>query len=508
MSAQADRILTNAEVHLHGSKDTVVEAIAIRDERVVKVGDSDSVELLAGVETDVIDCAGRTVLPGFVDAHTHLQSTGRYLVHADLSGANNRTEVLKTLQDDEAKLGGWHVGIGYDESMWEDDRVLTREELDTVSDQVPVAAFRVDMHTASLNSVALERLEDDLPEEYVQRADGSPTGVIVEDALNVVRSAIGGEEDLTEVLLRAAQNHAVSKGVTCVHDFVRGSSVPRAYRELDRGGDLKLRIRLNYWRDHLDAVTELGLLTNHGNDRLTIGAIKSFSDGSVGGRTAKVFDPYTDDDGTGTWVVEPETLRGLVDEVDDHELQIAIHAIGDEAIDEVLTAIERADDPGAARHRIEHVEMAHDEHIDRLSESGIIASMQPNFLQWAEADGLYETALGERYETMNRFRDMLDAGVNLAFGSDSMPLDPLFGIHCAVNAPQECQRIEVDEAIAAYTTGSAYAGFDEPGLGTLSAGSFADCVILDSSPWEQPAAIDEIEVWATLVGGSIEYRRD
>lgn len=506
MTAAADRILTDAEVHTLGP-DGVVEAIALRDGRVVKLGSAGAVGLLAGVGTDVIDCGGRPVLPGFVDAHTHLHTTGRYLVHADLSGAADRAAVLERLGSDRAEHGDWRVGIGYDESAWDGGRALTREHLDAVSADRPVAAFRVDMHTAAINSVALERLGDRLPEAYVEREGGTPTGVILEDALDVVRGDIGGGE-LTGDLLRAAQAHALSRGVTSVNDFVRGSSVPRAYHALERSGELRVRVRLSYWRDHLDAVTELGLATGHGSDRLTVGAIKSFSDGSIGGRTAKLFEPYADGEGTGTWVVEPATLRALVDRVDTAGLQVAIHAIGDAAIEEALTAIERADDPGGARHRIEHVELATDDHIERLADAGIVASVQPNFHRWAHAGGLYETRLGERARRTNRLRDLADAGVPLAFGSDSMPLDPLYGIHHAVNAPHAHQRLTVDEAIEAYTRGSAYAAFCEDERGHLGVGAMADCVVLERSPWEHPDAIDEIAVWRTLVDGQVEHERE
>lgn len=507
MTAAADTILTNAEIHTLGADDTVVEAIAMRDGRVVKLGGAGSVELLAGVESDVIDCGGRTVLPGFVDAHTHLKSTGRYLVHADLSAASDRDEALKLLDSTQAEHGDWLVGVGYDESTWPDESLLTRGELDSIDDERPIAAFRVDMHTASINSTALDRMGAQLPVEYVETADGEPTGVIYEDALGVVHEAIGGE-DLTTELVRAAQKRALATGITCVHDFAKGVNAPRVYRKLDRDGSLTLRVRLNYRRNHLDAIADLGLVVNHGTDRLTIGAIKSFSDGSIGGRTAKLFESYEDVDGRGTWIDDPEMLQELVDRVEDNELQVAIHAIGDEAIEETLNAIERADDPGGSRHRIEHVELATDEHIDRLAESGIIASMQPNFLQWAHDDGLYETALGERYTRMNRFRDFLDAGVNLAFGSDSMPLDPLYGIHCAVNAPHQRQRLTVDEAIEAYTRGGAYAGFDEDQFGRLTAGSIADCVVLSSSPWDEPGSIEDIQVWRTLIDGTVVYENE
>lgn len=505
MTEAADLLVINAEIHTLDDAG-VVEAVAIRDGRVVKVGDEQSVGLLDGVDTVVIDAEGATVLPGFIDAHTHLRSTGRYLVHADLSNARGREDIVERLSDDRAVHGDWRIGVGYDESTWQERSLLTREDLDAVSESDPVAAFRVDMHTASINSVALELIGDDLPEEYVEIVNGRPTGVIVEDALSVVHAAIGGES-LTHELLTTAQQHALELGITCIHDMVRGSTVPRAYRDLELADELLLRVRLNYWRNHFDAVRELGLSTNHGSDRLTVGAIKSFSDGSLGGRTAKVSEPYEDGDGTGTWVVDPDTLKDLVDAVEAADYQVTIHAIGDVAIDETLTAIERADDPGAARHRIEHVELATDDHIERLADSGIIASMQPNFHQWSEPGGLYESRLGERYDETNRLRDMYDAGVHLALGSDSMPMGPLYGIHCAVNAPFECQRLTVDEAIEAYTIGGAYAGFDEEKLGRLAPGYAGDLIILNRSPWEAPDAIEDIEVTHTVIEGELVYQR-
>lgn len=505
MTDAADLLVTNATVHTLGD-DGVVEALAIRDGRVVKTGDAQSVGLLDGVDTTVLDCEGQTVLPGFVDAHTHLQSTGRYLLYADLSGADDREAVLGRLESEEAHHDGWAVGIGYDESQWPDGDRLTREDLDSVDTDRPVVAFRVDMHTASLDSTAIELIGDELPAEYVEFEDGRPTGVIYEDALGIVRSTLGGDE-LTHELLTTAQAHANAVGVTAVNDYVRSPAVFRAYHELDRDDDLSVRVRLNYWRDHLDSIVAVGLVPNQGSSHLTMGAIKSFSDGSVGGRTAKLTEPYTDGDGTGTWVVEPETLDELVDRVEAEGQQVAIHAIGDAAIEATLSAIERADDPKAARHRIEHLELASDDHLTRLAETGIVASMQPNFHQWGGEDGLYETALGERHRSMNCFRDVLDAGIHLAFGSDSMPLDPLFGIHCAVNARYESQQISVDEAIEAYTIGSAYAGFEEDRLGRLDQGYAGDCVVLDRSPWDDPTGIEDIEVTRTVVGGQVVYER-
>lgn len=506
MSAHADLILTDAHVHTVDDDRPVAEAVAVSDGRIVRVGDTTSVERLADVETTVIPCEGRVVVPGFIDAHTHMESTGRYLVHADLSEATTREEALEMLSQE----GGeheWIFGFGYDESTWPEGDLLRRTDLDEVSTDRPVVAYRVDMHTASINSVALERVGDSLPEDDIEFEKGVPTGLITEDAVGVVSDQTA-DASPTRTLIEAACEHALSLGVTCVHDMVRHSGAPRVYRELDFEDALDLRVRINYWSNHLDAVEELGLLTNHGGDRVEMGAIKTFTDGAIGGRTAKVTEPYVDGEGTGTWVVDPDDFEALVERADNAGHQLTIHAIGDEAIEVTLDTLELTDAPGLARHRVEHVELASDDHIQRFADSGIVASMQPNFHQWSGEGGLYDRRLGgERSRASNRFRSMVDAGVNVAFGSDSMPMGPLYGIHCAVNARDASQRMSVDEAIEAYTLGSAYAGFAEEDLGSIEPGKFADMVILEESPWEGSDAIADIEVWKTIVDGAVVYTR-
>ncbi|WP_129112972.1 amidohydrolase [Halegenticoccus tardaugens] len=530
MTEAADLLLTNAEVHTladadgrsDGDADEVHEAVAIRDGRIVRVGSAYDLGFLAGVETEVVGLDGRTLLPGFVDAHTHLPMTGRYLVHANLAGAGGPEECRTRLRERATDLEGgdedeWILGFGYDESGWDEPRYLRREDLDAVSAERPVVAFREDMHVASLNSVALDRLVDGMPAGDVHRDGDEATGVVVEEAADVVYRAIEPGPEETIALVRAAQRAANERGVTGVHDMVRRSHAPRAYRDLDLAGELTLRVRINYWSDHLDALIEAGLRTNHGSGMVRTGAIKTFTDGSFGGRTAKLSEPYADagPDGevggsadpnaTGQWVVDPAELEDLVARADAAGFQVAAHAIGDEAIDAALDAYADCEDPGASRHRVEHVELASDEAIARFGDLGVVASVQPNFLKWAGEGGLYDARLGDRRTETNRYPALLSAGAPLAFGSDCMPLDPLLGVHHAVNAPAESQRLPVTEALRAYTLGAAYAGFDEERLGTVEAGKRADLVALERSPWEHPEEIAETGVAMTIVDGDVVY---
>jgi len=514
MTAPADLVVTNAQLHTLTEPDTVAEALAIRDGAIVRIGNTHEVALLEGVETDVIDCGGRVVLPGFIDAHTHMEQLGQHLVHADLSKAQSREDALEILatQAEREPDREWVLGFGYDDSEWPDDGLLTRDGLDSVSETRPVAALRVDLHTISLSSRALEELDDDLPAADCRREGGDRTGVVVEDAAEAVRKYLTPDRDEMDELLTAATEYAVERGVTGVHDKVRGSVAPRVYRELAAAGDLPLRVRIDYWSDHLEALSEVGLGTNDGSSRVQTGAIKSFSDGSLGSQTAKLSEPYADAHGqtateTGQWVVDPDDLRDLVTRADDEGYQLCVHAIGDEAIDVTLSALESTPDPVGSRHRIEHAELATDEQIRRLSEAGIVASMQPNFHRWAENGGLYDDRLGQkRRQRTNRLRRVLEADIPLAFGSDCMPLDPLLGVHQAVNAPTEAQQLPVTDALRAYTHGAAYAGFDEDRLGTLEVGKRGDLVILEASPWDQPDRIDEINVVGTVVDGEVVFK--
>ncbi len=521
MTEAADRLFVDGEIHTLTRPSETYEAMAIRDGEIVRLGPTREIGFLEGVGTDVVDCDGRVVLPGFVDAHTHMETLGQSLVHADLSAASTHKAALERLRDRAAADDReWILGFGYDESEWGESRYLTREDLDAVSDDRPIVAVRVDMHTASLNTVALEKLVDSMPAEDVETADGEPTGVVVEDATDAVWAAIDPDYEETRELVTAAVNRATELGVTCVHDMVKQSKSPRVYRDLEADGTLDCRVRLNYWSDHLENAIDVGLATNAGSEFVRTGAIKTFTDGSIGGRTAKVSEAYADGvsaDGNadsdseqnhGQWVVDPDELERLVTRADDAGFQLSVHAIGDEAIEETIGVLEATTDPAGSRHRIEHAELASDEAIERMADAAIVASMQPNFHQWAGEDGLYDQRLGRsRRRRSNRFRTMLEAGVALAFGSDCMPLDPLLGVHHAVNAPADAQRLSVTDALRAYTLGGAYAGFDEDRLGTLEVGKRADLVVLEASPWEQPDRIEEIDVSMTVVDGEVVFER-
>ncbi len=365
-------------------------------------------------------------------------------------------------------------------------------------------AYREDLHLASVNSVVLDQYVEDFPAEYVARDNGRPTGVLTEDALEVLSERIDPDPERFREYLLAAQEYAHRHGVTGVHDIIREPVVARQFHELDRDGDLSIRVRLNYAAEYLDAIDELGLVTNHGTDHLTVGAIKAFADGSIGSRTARLSESYTDGEGRGEWTIPPAELSELIDRIDDADLQAMVHGIGDEALDALCDSYEGT---SRERHRIEHAELLSEERLADVAANDIVVSAQPNFHKWARDGGLYDDRLGEeRRRRSNQFRLMLDAGIALAFGSDCMPMDPLFGIEQAVTAPDDTQRIDTTEAVRAYTRGGAYAGFEEDRLGTIEAGTCADMVVLDQSPWETES-IGDLAVEMTIADGAVVFER-
>jgi predicted amidohydrolase YtcJ len=471
MAAAADLVVRNAEVHTLTDPDRTAEAVAVRDGRVVAVGRDYDLDFVAGVGTEEVDLGGRVLLPGFVDARVDLLRVGRYERHADLRGAD-RAGVRERLGEEATDADGWVLGFGYDDSGWDDP--LSAADLDGVADH-PVAAVRKNADTAVVDSTGADRL--DAP------ADGRLVGADAGPLWDVIEPDRGGAADL----VCTAQRVAHRRGVTGVHDVVRHSAAPAAYRELDLADDLRLRVHLDYWSDHLNALREAGLRTNHGSEFVRVGAVKLSTDGNVGSHTARVREP--DAGGRGERGVAPADLAARVAEADRAGYQVAAYATRDTAAGPALDAYEGTT---GERHRVERAELATGEQVDRMAELGVVASVRPTVCCRTETD---------------RLTRLSDRGVALAFGSDGAPFDPLVGVDSAANAPRESGRLTVTGALCAYTRGTAYAGFDEDRLGTVETGKRADLVALDESPWDADAVAD-IDVAMTVVDGDIVYRAD
>jgi predicted amidohydrolase YtcJ len=458
-----------------------------------------------------LDLQGKTVVPGFIDSHTHLASHGiAQTFWVNLGDAKSHKEVEEKLRKNALELqeGEWLVAYNWDESQWETPILLNREILDRACPSHPVYAIREDGHFVAVNSKALELLTEPLSklteEEKAEASQGRLRDIDIDRKLFYPSPS--------KILkgIEAGCLLAAKLGITSANDMV-SAELLRYYFKAEQKGLLKVRIHLNVPSTVLSAVGTIGITSGYGSDKLRIGGLKLFYDGSIGAQTALVSEDFADMPGEkGLIYTPPEEFAKYLDKAIKGRIQPVVHAIGDQAIENVLDEYAaRQESIAGLRPRIEHVEMVTDSQMAKAAELNVIFSMQPNFCKWAFPGGLYETRLGkERTQQMNAFSKVVEKKVRLAFGSDGMPLGPLLGLHHAVNHPVKESSLSVEDAVRSYTMEGAYCEFQEHEKGTLSEGKLADFVVLSGNPWETSDRIKEMKVEITAVGGEIVYRDD
>ncbi len=499
------------------------EALAVYKGRIVKVGTNEEVRSWVGPRTKVIDLKGKTVLPGLIDAHVHLSGYGLAISQLDLRGTRSIEELKKAVEEKSLSMrkGEWILGRGWDQELFKEKRYPTRWDLDEVSPENPVFLKRVCGHIAVVNSKALEiasitKNTKDPPRGKIDRDEsGEPTGILREWAMNLIFEKIPPPslEQLKEALAKAIME-AVKRGLTTIH-FICSDRFPdelRALQLLRNEGRLLLRIYLIPPYDFLAKLEELGVFTGFGDPMLKIGGIKILEDGSLGGRTAALEEPYADmPEKKGMLIYSPEELKEMVLKIHKAGFQAAIHAIGDRAIRVTLDAIENAikHEPRDHRHRIEHASVVSPEIIERMKKLNVIAVCQPHFIFtdfWAK-----DRVGPDRAKWVYALKSLKE-NVVVAGSSDCPvePIDPLKGIWAAVTRPflTENEKLTVEEAIEMYTRGGAYASFEEDEKGSIEEGKLADLVVLSEDPTKiDPEKIKEIAVDMVIVDGKIVYER-
>ena len=460
---------------------------------------------------ETVDARGGFVLPGFVDAHVHLFHTGIKEIgwRIDLSGAS-RHEVLERLAEavNERGPGEWVIGSGWDESAWSDPTYLTRAELDRIAPATPVAAIRMDGHLLVTNLEGLRRAEQQTPATH--RKDIDPgSGEIREAAAWALLDGIRPDASTQAEALRAASRVCHREGITSVHTMSHAHEMPTL---MARRGRDRLRILACPAIAELPALNAVGAQTGFGDEWLRFGGVKIFADGSIGARNAAVSRPYA---GAGPEAIgelnhSAHDLESMIGKADASGWQTVIHAIGDRAIDAVLDAHEQTGTDPGLRHRIEHFELARPEQIVRSRELGLSVCMQPNFVgNWSGPGSMNERNLGvDRDRASSPLRSVLDHGLHCAFGSDGMPISPLYGIASSVGSPYAGQRVSLDEAIDAYTKAGAWLAFEEASKGSLQEGMVADFVVLDVDPAMAAGGAKDCHVEMTIVGGECVYDRE
>lgn len=515
MSAGADLVLVGGKIFTGSRARPWAKAFAVRDGRIAAVGTEVQAERWADRGTRRIDLRGRVVVPGFIDAHAHMADSAGEFGWTKLNGTASMEAALSKLQETARRTppGEWVIGIDWDEAKWPERRYPTRDDLDRVSVAHPVVARRMDCHIASANTQALERAKDLVGVRgFEVDRTGRPTGILKEDALAELHERFESGPAVIERNLPRIARMAHRLGITSIHDVV-SIGAWQAYQRAHAAGRLRLRVQAMLPGSATPFLSSAGIASGLGDDWLRLGAVKVFSDGSLGAFTAALAAPYASTAmDRGMLIHPPSELRSILEAAHRAGLRTATHAIGDAAVRlavDTLATIQEDDPRDSLRHRIEHYELPEDDVLARTKEAGIIASCQPNFVgQWSGPGDVYESRLGaERAERNNPYRKIVRHRIPLCFGSDGMPYGPLYGIHWAVNGFFEDQRIEPIDAVRAYTLGGAYAGFEEDRKGTLDMDKLADFVVLDGDPFEQPESIQRCRVRETWIGGTRVYAR-
>ena len=522
--------IVNARVWTGDTRRPWADAVAVTGDRITAVGSSAEVRKLARPMTRVIDAQGKLLVPGFIDSHVHFVDGGFGLTSVQLRDAKTREEFIRRIKEHAARLpaGAWMLEGNWDHQNWGGE-LPRRDWIDSVTPNTPVFIQRLDGHMSLANSAALRaagvtrETKDVAGGEVVRDASGDPTGILKDNAAQLVGRAVPDPSaEQEDAALDAAMRHVAEQGVTSVHNMGTWRHL-EIFGRAHRAGRLRTRIYaavpLSTWerlRDHVAA-------NGRGDAWLRIGALKGFVDGSLGSHTAAMLEPFSDAPGdTGLFVNTPENLYAWTKGADAAGLHVLIHAIGDRANRVLLDIYERVIREGGhrdRRFRIEHAQHLAPADIPRFAQLGVIASMQPYH---AIDDGRWaEKFIGaERVKGTYAFRSLLDADARLAFGSDWFvaPPTPLEGVYAAVTrrtlddrnpsgwVPQ--QKIAVEEALRAYTSGSAYAEYMEAEKGMLARGMLADMVLIDRDLTAiPPETIRDAKVTMTMVGGRIVFER-
>ncbi len=523
------RIYTNDPTH------PWAEAMAVTDGKISCIGKMDHVLLdcgggQEGVET--VQLKGQFVMPGFNDAHVHLGAAAGDELAVPLTGVPSAEEMQKRVAAAVAqhKEGEWITGGGWDHTLWPEKKFPNRQQLDAVAPKNPVILTHISGHVAVANSLALKSAEIDKTTrnppggEIEHDALGEPSGMLKEyAAMSLVKVRIPDptaerrRRGIELVLENVAKN-----GITSVQDFSEWADF-QAYQQLKEEG--KLTVRVTEWLPFNAPLNDLQNMRAQGGTKdpwLKTGALKAFTDGAMGSRTAAMLEPYSDDPSTsGILTNDPEKLTAMAIQRDKAGFQLAFHAIGDRANRialDVFEAVAKANGPRDRRERIEHAQVVAPIDFARFAELHVIASMQPSHqttdMRWAEDRIGRERILGAY-----AWATMLKNGVPLAFGTDYNvePISPFRGLYACVtrerpeggpkNGWEPQEKISLDECIRAYTSGSAYAQFEEGKKGELKQGEYADFVVLSNDLTKvPPAQFTKTRSLRTVVSGRTVYQ--
>lgn len=535
MYLYADLVFKNGQVVTVNPTDDIVTCVAARDEKILYVGDDAGVEEFIGPDTKVVDLKGRTLTPGFIDSHVHMTQIGAHQIEVDLTYPNVLTiaDVKAKIKAaaQKAKKGEWIRCFGYNQDFLEEKRHPNRWDLDEVAPDNPVVLVRVCVHVSVFNSYALKmaNIADDAPDEPGGVFDRDENGVVngvMRENVHFARNQcyFYTEAELTDIFVRANQ-YLIERGITSVSD-AGGVGAPQVKVMLDLHMAKKLDVRINMMFFALSDATKLfwdtlptGIHTNFGDNKLKIGPAKMMLDGSSSAPTASVRRPYDhkDDGDCGILTTDQAGVDEFFEAANRAGFQGTSHAVGDNAVEMIITGIERAlaSFPRENhRHRIEHCGIVDDAMIARIKAAGIVPISQPGFV-YVNGESYLKYYGEERVSMMMAVKSLMDAGVTVALSTDDpvVPCDPMITMYAACTrksahgkeiCPVQC--IKPLEAIRMYTLNGAYASFEEDIKGSLEVGKLADFTVLTDAILEMdPNNYLNVHPAMTIIAGKVVW---
>ncbi len=537
---KADLVFKNGVVYTVDERLPKAQAVAVADGKILAVGSDAEIQRLADNETQVIDLQGKTMVPGFIDSHYHFIGVGQREYYLNLDGVKLLEEFLEKVNTDVAKKAKdeWIVGRGWMEEDWPTKEFPTRYVLDNVAPQNPAILRRADGHAAVVNSLALKiasidkSTADPQGGKILRDANGEATGMLIDKAMNLVTQHV--PSDSTPAMIRKysqkAEQVALRYGITEVHDM--GSTWPIAdvWKEMYKNDELKIRL-YTYIRgpgEDADRLLNEGPQIGLFDHRFTVRGIKITADGALGSRGAALLEPYSDAETSGLLIYKDEQIYPTIKRALANGIQMAVHAIGDQANRTVLDLFERAmkevppekQSHTPPRFRIEHAQIVHWNDLSRFAKLGVIPSMQPSHAIGDLHFAVRRLGL-ERMTEAYAWRTFIDSGCIIPGGSDA-PVEegnPLIEFYAAVVRKDTTGfsaegwhpelKMTREEALKSLTIWGAHAAFEEEMKGSIVPGKFADLVVLDRDLMTEPEErLFDIKVLMTVIGGEVVFQRE